>query len=301
MPPDERSFAEFFGDAWLFHGDATIAGALAGVLLGVLGVYVVLRRQVFLTAAVSQTAGLGATFAFFAAAKLGVTGLFADPTFMALLVTVFVVLAVTTGPAARSEHREALLGIAYIAGTAGILTLGWYIPNDKAEIDAVVFGTPLAVVPGDLEVLLWLASGTLVLHAWWWRGFAAVSFDRDGARVRGLPVVLLEVTLWLSLGVAVATCTRILGALPTFAFAFLPAFVAVRAAPSVPAALWLSGLLGALSGLGGYLLSYFADLSVNAGHALMALGVALAVEVLVFVVRRLLGVLAPSEATQCVS
>lgn len=36
-------------------------------------------------------------------------------------------------------------------------------------------------------------------------------------------------------------------------------------------------MLGGLSGLGGYLLSYFYDLSVNAGHALTALGVALAV------------------------
>lgn len=282
---EERSIAAFF-ELWELYGDATLAGMMAGALLGVLGVYVVLQRQVFLAAAVSQTAGLGATLAFFLAAKVGAEGFLADPTLMSVIVTVAAVLLVSTGPAARSEHRDALLGIAFLVGSAGVLALGWYIPNDKADIEAAVFGSPLAIVPTDLHSLEALVLGLLGLHAWGWRGFAAVSFDREGARVRGLPVRTLELGLGVGLAVAIATCTRILGALPTFAFAVLPAFAAVRAASNVAWALVLAGLLGAASGFGGYLLSYLADLSVNAGHALSALLVAAAVEILRAVLSR---------------
>ena len=48
-----------------------------------------------------------------------------------------------------------------------------------------------------------------------------------GARVQGMPVRALNAFLFVSIGLAVALCTRALGALPVFAFSVLPAMTAL--------------------------------------------------------------------------
>jgi ABC-type Mn2+/Zn2+ transport system permease subunit len=54
----ERSLSVFF-QAWSFFRDRILAGSLVGAVLGLLGVHVLVRRMVFLSAALSQVAGLG--------------------------------------------------------------------------------------------------------------------------------------------------------------------------------------------------------------------------------------------------
>jgi hypothetical protein len=55
-----------FSSGWQLgiYQDPVLCGILAGAILGLLGVFVVLRRAVFVTAAISQSAGLGVVFAF---------------------------------------------------------------------------------------------------------------------------------------------------------------------------------------------------------------------------------------------
>ncbi len=114
--------------------------------------------------------------------------------------------------------------------------------------------------------------GLFLFHIWWRRGFSAVSFDPAGAQVRGLPVRLLNLGLFLSLALAVAVSTRVLGALPTFGFSVLPALAAVRVSRNVDRALWLATLGGALSGFVGYLWAYLQHLPVGAAQTLVGIG-----------------------------
>ena len=57
------TLAEFFA-AWDLFRAPALTGALAGMMLGCLGVYVVLRRMVFLAATVSQAASFGVALAY---------------------------------------------------------------------------------------------------------------------------------------------------------------------------------------------------------------------------------------------
>src|SRR5206468_12324584 len=52
------TFNDFFA-AWDLFRDPVFAAMIAGATLGYLGVYIVLRRMVFVSAALSQAAGLG--------------------------------------------------------------------------------------------------------------------------------------------------------------------------------------------------------------------------------------------------
>ncbi len=200
--------------------------------------------------------------------------------------TAAAVLFVLRGPRTDPASRDAALGLVFLLGAAGTLGLATRITADLADIKTLLFGTAVAVVPEDFRTLLWTAGALLSLHAWWMPGFSAASFDPDGARVRGLPVALLEATLFLTLAVAISVSTRILGALPTFAFSVLPGLAAVAVAPNVGTALVLAGVLGAATGLGGYVLAYLYALPVPAGQALLGLGLVGAFRALGVIARR---------------
>src|SRR6218665_2385090 len=77
-PPhvEAPTWAQFW-DAYELFQDPILCALIAGGVLGFLGVYVVLRRMVFVSAAVTQSAGLGVALAFFAEIHLGVH---VDPT-----------------------------------------------------------------------------------------------------------------------------------------------------------------------------------------------------------------------------
>lgn len=255
-----------FFAGWELFGPPALAAALAGAMLGVVGVYVVLRRLVFLSAATSQAAGLGVAIAFYAQAHWGLAAGLASPTAGAALFTLAGIFLITRDHG--GGRRESLLGVTYLVGAAGSLAVGTRIAQELHDIETILFGSAVAVLPDDFRAVLATTILVLALHAWLWRGFAAVSFDRDGATVRGLPVRSLEASFFVALALAISVATRVLGALPTFAFSVLPALAAVRLAPNVPRALWIAAALGAGTGFGGYLAAFRWQIPVGASQAL---------------------------------
>lgn len=267
---EPQSLSLFF-EGWALFREPALAGAVAGALLGLLGVYVVLRRVVFLSAAISQAAGFGVALSLYAKLHLGLTGLLASPTLGATLVTGVAVLPFVS--ARHGARRDSLLGLIWLVGSAGTLIVAGHIASEMADIQDLLFGTAVAVVPEDFTALWQIALAIGLLHIWWQRGFAAASFARDSARVRQIPTRLLDGVLFASIAVAISISTRILGALPTFAFTILPALAALALARHLQMALLLATGLGALMGFGGYLLAFRYSLPVGASQTVV--GVAL--------------------------
>ena len=183
----------------------------------------------------------------------------------------FVTLWIVASDTSHEHHRrDALLGSVFLVCAAGTLALGTRIVQEIQDIESVLFGTAVAVLPEDFHLVTGLSVAVLLVQAWGWRGFTAVSFDRTGAVVRGLPVRGLDLALFACLGIALAVCTRVLGALPTFAFSVLPAMAAINVAPNVRSCLLIATAFGAASGFGGYLLAFLFELPVGATQTLVA-------------------------------
>lgn len=271
---EENTISLFF-ESWALFGDSVYAGTIAGSVLGLVGVYVVLRRMVFLSAALSQAAGLGVTLAFWSQISLGASAAVVSPTLGATLATVAVIGVLMRRRDADAD-LNAPLGFVFLVGACGTLIVGTRIVEELQDVQTLLFGTAVAVLPEDLFELALVGATVLALHVWWRRGFVAVSVDFTDARVRGLPVALLDFALLASLAVMVATTTRILGALPAFAFSVLPAFAALSLSRNVGQALIFAAVLGGAAGFSGYLLAFLWELPVGAAQtavaALIAIG-----------------------------
>jgi len=267
----ERPTLQDFVDAWPIFSDAIWAGTLSGLTLGILGVYIVLGRMVFLTAALSQVASLGVATTYLLTAMLGGTFLHMSPTLGSLgFVMVCLTIALRFDERSRSE-RDAILGILFVGGSSGTLLIASLIPQEMTDIQSILFGSAVAVLPSDLYLIIGCVTVALALQNFGWRGFVEMLYDPSTAQVRGLPLATLRWLLVGSLALLVAVITRTLGALPTFAMTILPAIAAIKWAPNIPRAMLVAGVFGGLMGSVGYFVAFRYGFPVGASQTLVGI------------------------------
>jgi zinc transport system permease protein len=280
------SWQELFANLPIFK-DAIITGGLAGALLGFIGVHVVLRRMVFASSAIAQAAALGVALSFWvpivvdpirhAAGHQGagahlVSSLLFEPVIWAVAASLLATLVFIANPVRLHLTRESLLGLVFLASGAGAVIVGDRITQEAHDLSAILFGSAVVVQPADLVLVTAATVGLLCGHLRLWRALIFVGYDPTGARVQGVPVRRLNAFLFLSIGLAVALCTRALGALPVFAFSVLPAMAALALTSRMSAVFLLATLFGAVSGVAGYAVSFRAELPVGATQTALAAG-----------------------------
>jgi zinc/manganese transport system permease protein len=205
--------------AYPFMVNALEAGTIVGVMAGVAGWFMTLRRQTFAGHTLALIAFPGAAAAALAGLPTAV-GYFGFCTLGALA------LARIAG-SSRSHSAESAatgtlqafalgLGFLFIALYHGILN----------GLDSLLFGTFLGITSGQVETLLIVAAITLVLTALAGRPLLFASLDPDVARAAGVPVGLLGFGFLLVLGLSVAETSQITGALLVFALLVTPAATA---------------------------------------------------------------------------
>jgi zinc transport system permease protein len=254
--------------AWALFREAIATSAVAGMVLGPLGIFLVLRGRVFTTAALTQASAAGMVLAWVAA---GLTGTAAVP-------IVGGITAVLAGAAwlsgdevsQRSERRTGLL---FLAAGATVVLLGGRIPAEAHDLDALLYGTGVLVRMADMLAVAAVAGAILVCLVGFGPTLAFAVLDPIVARVHGLPVRMISTTLFAATAVMLAVAARALGALPVFALSIVPALAALRIAPTLRSAFVLAGLFGFVAGGGGFLAAWVADLPVGGTQTAVALAI----------------------------
>jgi zinc transport system permease protein len=254
------TWAEFVA-AWEIFRDPMICGLGAGLVLGYLSVFVFMRRMVFVSAAVTQSAGLGVALAFYAEIHLAVE---IEPIFGAAIMALLATVALLIDADKLHITSEGILGFIFAATGGAAVLVGDRIAQEAHDIQSILFGTAVLVRPFDLWVILVTGTAVLGLHLWWRRGLTFAVFDETAARVQGLPVRRLRAFVLVSIGLMVGASARALGALPVFALSTLPAMAAALMGFHINLAFAAAALMGAASGFFGYAIAFFAETPVGA-------------------------------------
>lgn len=265
--PSWQDFAAAFD---LFR-DPMLAGLAAGVALGLLSLFIVLRRMVFFSAALSQSAGLGVALAFYLEILLDTH---VDPVAGAAALSLITGIIVSGRPELFKATRETFLALVFIGAGALAVLLGDSIAQEAHDIHAILFGTAVLVRHEDFLLLAGLAAVTLGSVVLFWRGLLFTNFDPEGAHVQGLPTKQLNALLFGLIIALDAVATRALGSLPVFAFSTLPAVAALGFTRNLTAAAFIAAALGAAAGLGGYVAAFFLDWPVGATQTMVLVAAA---------------------------
>lgn len=257
-------FSDFVQN-WALYRDPIACAVVSAAGLAALGVFVVLRRAVFVTATLSQAAGLGVALAFFAEIHLG---LHVPPVVAALGSSVlFTWLASVRSP---RMSRETAVGFSFVAASSLAVLVGDCITQEAHDIAAILFGTAVLVRPLDLLLAVIATLLSFVALFWLGRALTFTGFDPEGARVQGLPVRRIETAFWSLFAIEVSVATRALGSLPVFAFSVLPAAAGLVLANELRIALALALVFAVLSAALGYLFAFMFSLPVGASQAAIA-------------------------------
>jgi ABC-type Mn2+/Zn2+ transport system permease subunit len=230
---------------------AVIASVLAGGVSAYLGVYVLLRRVVFVGIALAQIATLGVAVGHL----LGLHQ--AEAAFgMSLVGVTFFALQRGGG----RIPRESAIGVAYAAASA--LTILCVAKNPLGEMDvlSLIFGNVLGVTEVQLYILGALAAAMILLHLLFYKEFLFTAFDPDMAETMGYRIHVWELFFYFVVGVVFSLTVSIAGVLVIFSYLVIPATAALVLNVSMRATFVVAVLLAMLAGAAGVFFSYTWDL-----------------------------------------
>lgn len=251
--------------------DPLIASVIAGGLCGFLGIYVVLRRTVFVSAALTQLSTLGLIAALLVEEQIGVEVEHGGVQLaVALLFSVAGALVLGALHAGRRLPTETGVGITYVLAGAFVILGANRLIHAAHDLNAMVFGNAVAVPFSDVVVLAVVALACAVIHAVFAKELVFVSFDAETAEALGIKTWRWSGLLFFTIGLAIPAAARALGALPVFAFLTIPAAAALLLMPRLRGAFVVASVIGVVAAAGGYVLSWIWQIPTGATMVALA-------------------------------
>jgi ABC-type Mn2+/Zn2+ transport system permease subunit len=205
----------------LFYRESILGALVLALGCSVLGVYVVLRRIVFVGAALAQLSSAGVGLAvFLASAGLGLGWLTEELT-ISLAVTMAGVAFFGYQAGRNRIPADAGLGVAFVvAGGASVLLVA---RSATADIYDLFFGGDILLISiEEIRVLVVVVASVLAVHALFFKQFLFVSYDPEMAATLGYRVVGWDLLLYMTFGIVITLAMQSVGVLLVFSYLVLP-------------------------------------------------------------------------------
>ncbi len=254
--------------AFPFMLRALAASVLTGAVCGLVGTYVVLRGMAFFGDALAHSVLPGVAVGY-------LVGRGSRTVVFGWALGSAAVAALAMGALARRSKlkEDTSIGIVFVSmfalGIALISTTRGY----AVDLAHFLFGNVLGVSSAQLQMVAALSGFVVLIVIVLRHGFLVVSFDPILAHTLRLPVRLLNNLLLLLLAATVVVCLQSVGIALTLAMLVLPPSTGYLLARRLPAMMLISTSAGALAGVFGLYLSYYARIA--AGPAVVLVGVGL--------------------------
>jgi zinc/manganese transport system permease protein len=233
--------------------NSLIAGALLGIMGGLIGVFVMTRDMSFAVHGISELSFAGAAIALLAGLNIALGATLGS-------IVAAIIIAIL---GSKAKDRNSIIAVLMPFGLGiGILALALY-EGRAANKFGLLTGQIIAV---DDPQVVWLIATSLVVVAFLlliWRPLSFASLDSEVAQARGVPTKALGLLFMLLLALAVAASVQVVGALLVMTLLVTPAAAALRLTSSP---LWvplLSMIFAVVSVVGGILLALGGGLPIS--------------------------------------
>lgn len=260
-----------FWRAWSLWQEPIFASFLVGLMGSILGVYILLGRMMLMSLGLSQAASLGILLFLW----LGSVFSYEPSSGLGSLFSGWVLSLVSVALLARLGARlklpqESLLALFYVLATGLNLLVADRLSQGVHEHSDFLLGNALAVTREDL----WLAGISAVIlvgiHKIFQRRFLASLADPTFLQILGKNTQRRTLLLYLFITLGLSVSLKTLGILPVLTLITLPAFIALKDAPSTQAAFRLSLLIGLTLPSLSYFYSYLFALPTGPAYVFIA-------------------------------
>jgi ABC-type Mn2+/Zn2+ transport system permease subunit len=257
----------------MFSSDFILRHALyvtmaIGFVCPLVGVYLVLRRLVFLGVALPQISTAGIAFAYL----LHTFGVHlypheAEEQLMALTGSILFVLTALLILAFQERRGrgmvEGRIGATYAAAAAVSILFVAANPYGESTLFSLLRGEVLGVSLSQFWGILAVYGGIAVSLLAFRKEFTFVSFDREMAMTLGKNVLAWEMGLYLVIGLAIAFGVMTVGPLLVFGMLVVPPLAARQIATGMRSFSIMASVIGGATALIGFYLSLRWDLPLG--------------------------------------
>ncbi|GAA1049854.1 metal ABC transporter permease [Arthrobacter russicus] len=234
-----------YGELLPLFRDSLLAGAVLGVVGGLIGTFVMMRDLAFAVHGIAELSFAGAALALLIGVDV-IGGSLVGSVAAALILGLMGV---------RARDRNSIIGVLMPFGLGlGILFLSLY-QGRAANKFGLLTGQIVSVDATQLNALLGAAVLVILALLVIWRPLTFASVDPDIAQARGVPVRALSIGFMVLLGISVALSIQIVGALLVLALLITPAAAAMQVATSPRIVVLLSVLFAVGATVGGIMLA----------------------------------------------
>jgi zinc transport system permease protein len=244
-----------------FMRNALMAGLLAAVACGIVGVYVVVKRIVFISGGIAHASFGGIGLGYF----LGI-----NPVIGALVFSVASGLAIGGITRKTRLPADTAIGILWAIGMAlGVIFIN-LTPGYAPDLMSYLFGNILTVPMSDILLMLVLDAVIIGIVVAFYKEYLILSFDEEYATAVGMPVERLYLLLLAMIALTVVVLIRVVGMILVIALLTFPAAMARQFTHNMKRMMLLSVIFGFLFTLGGLWLSY--EMKLPSGATIILLG-----------------------------
>lgn len=244
-----------------FMRNALAAGLAASVLCGVIGIYVILNKIVFISDGIAHAAFGGIGLGYF----LGY-----NPLAFGIGSAVITALGIGMVSSRARISEDTAIGVFMATGMALGIMLLTLSKGYARDLYGYLFGNILAVTRSDVLLIAALTLIILALVFLLYKEFLLLSFDPIYAEAIGLPVQSLRLLLLVMVAFSVVILIKIVGIIMVIALLTIPGAISRRHMLGLPAIMAGSIILGAIFVTIGLLISYELDVPSGATIILTA-------------------------------
>lgn len=242
-----------YGELLPLFRDSILAGAVLGLVGGLIGTFVMMRDLAFAVHGIAELSFAGAAFALLIGADV-IAGSLVGSVLAALLLGVMGV---------RARGKNSVIGVIMPFGLGlGILFLSLY-QGRAANKFGLLTGQIVSVDSSQLTILASTALVVILGLVAIWRPLTFASADPDIAVARGVPVRALSLAFMFLLGISVALSIQIVGALLVLALLITPAAAALQVTAAPKMVVLLSVAFAMISTVGGIMLALGGSIPIS--------------------------------------
>lgn len=196
--------------------------AIAGVVLisisaAIIGTYIISRRLVSISGGVTHACFGGLGLGYF----LGIS-----PVVMAAVFAVASSLGVEWASSRFRVREDSATAVIWALGMAIGVVFVFLTPGYVPELNSFLFGNILTISATDLWAFAAFTIVLLALFAFAGRHIVACAFDRDFAKVIGIPTRLISYTMTVMVAVCIVLTIRLAGVMLLMSMLSLPVMTA---------------------------------------------------------------------------
>ncbi|MEU6857543.1 anchored repeat-type ABC transporter permease subunit [Glycomyces sp. NPDC046736] len=247
---------EWLAEPWshLFMQRAFAVAVMAAVVCVVVGAFVVLRGMAFIGDAVAHAVFPGVAIGFVLHINLTLSGAVAG---------IATALAIVLISQTRRLKEDTVIGVFWAAAFGLGIVIVSTQDSYTGDLASFLFGQILALGDGDVLTVAIVGAALVAVTFLLRRPLIAVSLDRETARASGLPVLALDIVLYVMVTAAIVVSLQAVGNILVLALLVTPSAAARFLTDRLGTMIAVGAAVAMFGAVAGLYLSFYYDLAAG--------------------------------------